>query len=179
MPYEVKSGPNRPAFAPFYEEGVLPMNGKTKKENQPRVCLWNPTQPEYGPMLHVRVNWYTLRAPHVCPEDATCHWCRETRQWNKRQILHCPRCKKDKPRTKFRVNPAYAGGRSPHCLLCVRREKMAENKRQRAFVASPTKKCTRCTMVKTKDQFNKEARKTDGYNSWCKDCLSAYKRERA
>ncbi len=177
MAYEVKSGPNRPSFDVFWDEGVRPM-GTGKKEAA--VVLWNPEQPLWGPVWHLIVNWKYAPCER-CTDDTTCHWCRITREWNKQHRQKCVACKELKPLGYFPADDGNGvsvqrGRRKRVCVGCTRKALVVRLRRARAAMESPTKQCTRCSVVKIKSEFNREARKADGYNSWCKDCLSAYKR---
>jgi len=39
-------------------------------------------------------------------------------------------------------------------------------------------KCTKCGKTKQSDRFHKDKNRKSGFAAWCKDCLSAHKRER-
>lgn len=39
------------------------------------------------------------------------------------------------------------------------------------------KKCTKCEEIKNLDQFHKDKSCKDGLRSWCKNCVSEYKKE--
>lgn len=136
-----------------------------------RVVLWNKRQPEYGPVWHVVVQWSTLPHPMKCFE-ARCPWCKMTRDWNRQQTLICQRCKKERPRSKFPMDTRGRRRRSV-CGPCARKQEKLEAKTRRAYKESPTKKCSKCSMVKTKNEFYKHARSADGYDSNCKDCKLA------
>lgn len=40
-----------------------------------------------------------------------------------------------------------------------------------------TKQCGKCKEIKTTEQFSKSARRSDGLQTWCKECNSEHKRE--
>ena len=56
------------------------------------------------------------------------------------------------------------------CGPCARAQEKLEAKTARAYAETPTKKCSRCTMVTTKSEFYRHPRAADGYDSNCKDC---------
>jgi len=42
-----------------------------------------------------------------------------------------------------------------------------------------TKTCTKCNDVKPLEMFSKRASSPDGFNSWCKQCYSDYRKKHA
>ena len=40
-----------------------------------------------------------------------------------------------------------------------------------------TKKCTKCKLTKSFDDYNKNVETKDGYNVWCKACYNFYKKQ--
>lgn len=135
-----------------------------------RVVLWDARQLEHGPVLHLQYNWQTPPQPIVCQER--CSPCYVTRKWNKAQTMVCPRCKKEQPRAKFPMDTRGRRRRNV-CKICTRAQEKAEARAVRAYVETPTKKCSRCAMVKTKSEFYRHPRAADGYDSNCKDCKIA------
>ena len=153
-----------------------------------RVVLWDHAAKLYGPVWHVRVNWYTLQGARVCPGDETCHWCNETRKWNNSQTMACQRCGQEKPRGRFPLDvmPRSAGRRRSVCLTCVRRVERAEAQAAKAYREHPTKVCSACKVEKDKADFYKHKAKgnrttADGLESQCKQCKisGAQRRRRA
>lgn len=136
-----------------------------------RLVLWNARQLEYGTVWHVRVNFFTFPYPVACVET-DCPYCRLTRKWNKAQTMVCQRCKEERPRSKFPMDTRGRRRRSV-CGPCARAQEKLETKTARAYAETPTKKCSRCTMVKTKGEFYRHPRAADGYDSNCKDCKIA------
>ena len=37
------------------------------------------------------------------------------------------------------------------------------------------KKCSKCNTIKSKTEFNKNKNQKDGYNAWCKNCMTEYR----
>lgn len=138
-----------------------------------KVTLWNHTQPAYGPVLHVRVNFVDLPVPALCTEpEEPCTWCEATRQFNNRETMVCQECGKTKARRMFPIDNR-GRRRRPVCTQCNRKRQRAEGRALRAYVANPLKTCSQCKETKPKGEFYKSKQTADGVDSNCKACKKA------
>lgn len=177
----VENAPGKVDLNTVYSIECLPAASKKRRH----VSLWDPRVPMYGPVRHLMVNFQWLRdlgLPNgaICT-GADCPWCALTWEWNNQLTLTCHRCGQERPRGRFPLDPARrsAGRRTKVCLVCVRLVRRKETQARQAYIKSPIKKCTKCSMVKSKDQFYKHTIATDGYESQCKDCkISGVRRRR-
>jgi hypothetical protein len=74
------------------------------------------------------------------------------------------------------------------CALCHRRKSLLEQRigkyatrkevRQKRYVGDVEQECKRCARVKPFAEFSKHPKTKSGYNSWCRECLNEYKRNR-
>jgi len=101
-------------------------------------------------------------------------------------LKKCCSCKEAKLLGEFNKSKAQFAGLSCQCRDCSKarhRQRNANGPRARAkrereaLHAQGLKKCTRCGEVKPHGQFSKKAKTWDGLDNWCRECLSAYKKE--
>lgn len=147
-----------------------------------RVVLWNPSQPAFGPVYHLRVNFQPLPAPARClaPEEE-CTWCEATRLFNNKETQTCKECGKTKPRRLFPMGaPMMGKGMFRHiiCTHCTRLRKRAEMRVVKAYNEQPNKICTRCEENKPKAEFYRNKRTGDGYEVQCIACKKLGVQER-
>lgn len=77
------------------------------------------------------------------------------------------------------------------CALCHRRKSLLEQRIgkyatrkdnnelcRKRYVGDVEQECKRCTRVKPFAEFSKHPKTKSGYNSWCRECLNEYKRNR-
>lgn len=82
MPYNYKSPSHMPNFGVFWDEDTNPAPKKESTMNKSSVILWNPTQPECGPVYHVVVNFTVLPMKVKCL-GAECDHCKVTQLYTK------------------------------------------------------------------------------------------------
>ncbi|MEV5749276.1 endonuclease VII domain-containing protein [Actinoallomurus sp. NPDC052308] len=95
----------------------------------------------------------------------------------------CPDCGLEKPASEFRRNVKRPDGLGFYCRDCVsRREKEAYRKRRerqgkavRERVEAPEghKWCPGCKRVRPLNEWGRNKRSRDGYNSYCRECKNA------
>lgn len=83
MPYLYKSPSHMPNFQPFWDEDTNPAPQKETPFNKQSIILWNPTQPDFGPVYHVRVNFLPLPTKVKCTGPATCPHCKATKVYTR------------------------------------------------------------------------------------------------
>ena len=84
--YYYKSPSHMPNFDPMWMEDTnAGPKGNDTYGNKPAVILWNPDQPLFGPVWHVRANFKDLDPRVECTQDKHCKVCRETRKFNERR----------------------------------------------------------------------------------------------
>lgn len=89
----------------------------------------------------------------------------------------CRSCGDVKPLSAFYRLADGAGGVRAWCRTCAT-ARDREYRSRRSFDPNVTEKsCTRCRLVKPRDAFAK-GQATGGLHSWCRECSSAYAKER-
>lgn len=87
----------------------------------------------------------------------------------------CPRCGQHKPHTAFKSNRRRKDKLAVHCRECE--AVLAEIRTQQPDpVRGKTKLCAGCATVKPYADFNKNSRRNDGLQTYCRECQSARSR---
>lgn len=83
----------------------------------------------------------------------------------------CSYCQNILEYKNFYKNKTTHSGYSQNCILC---EKIVKNKYLKEYKQADIKniKCSWCNKIKLVSEFNKNKRKSNGYNSSCKQCAS-------
>lgn len=88
-------------------------------------------------------------------------------------LKHCPTCKQQKPKSEFPAGKGFSScndcrnskpDKPPHTEAVERNQELAEEGKKR---------CGSCRQEKPLEAFNKNASKGDGYQSICRQCISA------
>ncbi len=83
MAYLYKSPSHMPNFSPFWDEDTNPAPIKESDGNKQPIILWNPEQPDFGPVFHVRVNFQDLPDKVECTGPSTCPHCKATKVYTR------------------------------------------------------------------------------------------------
>lgn len=67
----------------YFQENTEPGPFIESAGNKQPIILWNPDQPEFGPVYHVVVNFVRLPEKKKCTMDRHCPWCKATRLYTK------------------------------------------------------------------------------------------------
>ena len=82
MAFLVKSPAGRANFGVFWDEDTNPGPMKESYGNRKSVILWNPEQPEFGPVYHLVVNFTRLSEKQKC-EGPGCAFCVLTQDYTR------------------------------------------------------------------------------------------------
>src|SRR5687768_7098175 len=93
----------------------------------------------------------------------------------------CSKCKVDKSVEAFSLNSRRKDGRSPWCKSCCRAYYLSDKppgytprqypkQRNRLGPDINEKRCARCGIVKSVDEYPRDARAPDGRVKRCRDC---------
>lgn len=87
----------------------------------------------------------------------------------------CSKCGEVKQVADFYVNKRNSDGYTCNCKLCVRKQKKSyhrklASRRKSEIPSIKTKRCPKCSKVKSVSEFFKSVGKVDGYATICKDC---------
>ncbi|WP_433188963.1 endonuclease VII domain-containing protein [Actinoallomurus sp. CA-150999] len=95
----------------------------------------------------------------------------------------CPDCGLEKPASEFRRNVKRPDGLGFYCRDCVsrrekdtyrkRRERQGKTVRERVEAPEGHKWCPGCEKVRPLEEWGRNRRSRDGYNSYCRECKNA------
>lgn len=88
----------------------------------------------------------------------------------------CGVCKLDKPLSAFYAKPGVKDGRMSKCKDCQRQYVQGRYNRIRPVWPEGHKYCPRCKRVLLFAEFDKNARRGDGLQTYCKTCWPEYQK---
>lgn len=86
----------------------------------------------------------------------------------------CRACGVKKELSNYGVNNSYKDGISPKCKCCVNNNvkmSIVTTLPKRSFIDNDFLQCTKCSIIKHKDEYYKDSSKKLGYEYVCKSCV--------
>ena len=121
--------------------------------------------------------WFAEHAHNRSGRDGHCLACRakQTRAYHVRierqppEQKQCQQCRQTKAAESFYRHGASADGLQPYCKECFKAQSNSR-KQARIHVEVPTKRCSRCKVVKPAAEFCPKRQLVDGLHDHCKVC---------
>jgi hypothetical protein len=96
----------------------------------------------------------------------------------------CNYCGKEKDDSEFSLHRGIKDGLRPECKACYRLKYDIARKKTSRINNSvsgreylpETKKCSKCSKIKSQSDFSLSKNRFDGLSIWCNDCLNIHKR---
>jgi hypothetical protein len=85
---------------------------------------------------------------------------------------YCNSCKQTKPSNEFSISKCNYDGLKSFCITCSKQKYMQYSKREIDTSSVLEKQCSKCNNIKPIINFQPNKGKKDGFQTWCKECVS-------